>query len=254
MISAQVGRNDPCPCGSGNKFKRCHGSKSQAPSQMSNPSDKPPWLGKRQSTANISEAAIRQYCGYMEWVKQRIEAIKSMGSSPIKNRLHGFIQIESIYLQFRKILELIAMGSLLNNKEEYAKARANFDSDWNARRILENLAKVNPDFYPKPIVDVNGDFQPVQGALTKDDFVTVYDRCGEVLHTANPFGKTIDYQQMSNEITGWLSKTMMLLNQHQLFMLDDGFWLVQMQTTTSDRVQYSRWALVGPVGEIKNEG
>jgi len=23
---AKVGRNDPCPCGSGKKFKRCHGS------------------------------------------------------------------------------------------------------------------------------------------------------------------------------------------------------------------------------------
>jgi preprotein translocase subunit SecA len=22
---ARVGRNDPCPCGSGRKFKRCHG-------------------------------------------------------------------------------------------------------------------------------------------------------------------------------------------------------------------------------------
>lgn len=21
----EVGRNDPCPCGSGNKFKKCHG-------------------------------------------------------------------------------------------------------------------------------------------------------------------------------------------------------------------------------------
>jgi len=24
-VSAQVGRNDPCPCGSGMKYKRCHG-------------------------------------------------------------------------------------------------------------------------------------------------------------------------------------------------------------------------------------
>lgn len=23
---AKVGRNDPCPCGSGKKFKRCHGA------------------------------------------------------------------------------------------------------------------------------------------------------------------------------------------------------------------------------------
>jgi uncharacterized protein len=26
---AAVGRNDPCPCGSGLKFKRCHGRKDQ---------------------------------------------------------------------------------------------------------------------------------------------------------------------------------------------------------------------------------
>ncbi|TFG62800.1 MAG: hypothetical protein E4H28_07235, partial [Gemmatimonadales bacterium] len=24
--SAEVGRNDPCPCGSGKKYKKCHGS------------------------------------------------------------------------------------------------------------------------------------------------------------------------------------------------------------------------------------
>ena len=28
MVSAgpQVGRNDPCPCGSGKKYKKCHGA------------------------------------------------------------------------------------------------------------------------------------------------------------------------------------------------------------------------------------
>jgi hypothetical protein len=25
LLRADVGRNDPCPCGSGKKFKRCHG-------------------------------------------------------------------------------------------------------------------------------------------------------------------------------------------------------------------------------------
>ena len=24
-VGAKVGRNDPCPCGSGKKYKRCHG-------------------------------------------------------------------------------------------------------------------------------------------------------------------------------------------------------------------------------------
>jgi uncharacterized protein len=27
---AQAGRNDPCPCGSGRKFKHCHGRRSRA--------------------------------------------------------------------------------------------------------------------------------------------------------------------------------------------------------------------------------
>jgi uncharacterized protein len=29
---AKAGRNDPCPCGSGSKFKRCHGSAARDPS------------------------------------------------------------------------------------------------------------------------------------------------------------------------------------------------------------------------------
>jgi uncharacterized protein len=27
-VEAKVGRNDPCPCGSGRKFKKCHGANS----------------------------------------------------------------------------------------------------------------------------------------------------------------------------------------------------------------------------------
>jgi preprotein translocase subunit SecA len=25
-VEAKVGRNDPCPCGSGKKYKKCHGA------------------------------------------------------------------------------------------------------------------------------------------------------------------------------------------------------------------------------------
>jgi len=33
-MSKKVGRNDPCPCGSGKKYKRCHGVSTPAPSAM----------------------------------------------------------------------------------------------------------------------------------------------------------------------------------------------------------------------------
>jgi uncharacterized protein YecA (UPF0149 family) len=26
VVAEQVGRNDPCPCGSGKKYKKCHGA------------------------------------------------------------------------------------------------------------------------------------------------------------------------------------------------------------------------------------
>ena len=32
-MSKKIGRNDPCPCGSGKKFKKCHGSGSEYSSQ-----------------------------------------------------------------------------------------------------------------------------------------------------------------------------------------------------------------------------
>jgi hypothetical protein len=200
------------------------------------------------------ETAIKQYCNYMGGVKQRISAIQTMGSRPIIDMIHGEIQIESIYLQFRKILELLAMGSLLNNKDEYSKVRADFDKDWNARRIVNDLAKLNPHFYPKPVIDVKGTLRPREGALTQDDFVELYDRCGDVLHTANPFGATVDYKKLSAQVDGWLSKIWVLLNMHQLHMLgDDGFWLIQMTTTDSNLVHYYRFDLVGKKSEGVDE-
>ena len=38
----QAGRNDPCPCGSGQKVKRCHGQIQNAPP----PSDLPTYRGE----------------------------------------------------------------------------------------------------------------------------------------------------------------------------------------------------------------
>ncbi len=37
---AGTGRNDPCPCGSGRKFKRCHGAASETRNPCRNPKDR----------------------------------------------------------------------------------------------------------------------------------------------------------------------------------------------------------------------
>jgi hypothetical protein len=51
-LVAKVGRNDPCPCGSGKKFKKCCESKGQVPvlgrAEVAASSDKMTSLFKRQ--------------------------------------------------------------------------------------------------------------------------------------------------------------------------------------------------------------
>ena len=59
---------------------------------------------------------------------------------------------ETIGLQFRKIFELIAFASLSANKKLYAAAYANFAKHWEASKLIANLHRINPDFYPVPIV------------------------------------------------------------------------------------------------------
>ena len=60
--------------------------------------------------------------------------------------------VELVFVQFRKILELIAFGSLTANREVYEKVRADSQNDWNAKRLLDKLARVNSELYPVPLM------------------------------------------------------------------------------------------------------
>jgi len=52
---AKIGRNDPCPCGSGRKYKRCHGGGPSAPPGKAAPQDSPPaGIGKPQLGARAA--------------------------------------------------------------------------------------------------------------------------------------------------------------------------------------------------------
>jgi hypothetical protein len=61
------------------------------------------------------------------------------------------LNAELIFLHFRKALEELAFASLAANREKYSAARAGFATEWNARRMLGFVEKVNPNFYPVPL-------------------------------------------------------------------------------------------------------
>lgn len=183
---------------------------------------------------------LRKYADCMEEIKKRTRVIQGF----LGRECHAiYLQttVESICLQIRKILELIAMASLVANETEYKKHRANFSRDWHAKRILENLEKANPAFYPQPtrqILDKNSGrvietVKIASGFLTRKEYEKLYDRCGGILHADNPFSKKRDIESFFQEIPSWLEKIIALLNHHEIQLIDEDRHLkVLMQSDT----------------------
>lgn len=191
----------------------------------------------------------------MEEIKKRTEVVNGL----IAGEFHAkYVQTtaESVCLQIRKILELIAMASLVANRSEYTKYRKNFRRDWNAKRILETLEKANPNFYPQPsrqVVDrTTGKVDSVEkitsGFLTRSEFITLYDMCGGILHADNPFSQKRDVQSFLDTVPVWMNKIIRLLNHHQIQLIDDDqqIWIL-MQEKSDGKVHVYEFERIGVI-------
>ena len=179
----------------------------------------------------------------MEEIKKRIEVIRAFidGRS---NTLYKQTNAESICLQVRKILELIALSSLVANKDAYAKNRKKFAKDWHAKRILSEIESINPKFYPVPSRQIlDGKSGKViktekinSGYLTRHEFEKIYDKCGGLLHATNPFSQQKDIDEFLQTVPVWMSKVMTLLNHHEIQLTQDDlqFWVVMQANTNGN--------------------
>lgn len=184
----------------------------------------------------------QKYCDLMLEAKNRTTVILSLLQG--KTNL-GFlpVNVEAVYLQFRKMLELIAFGSLIANREMYAQARQQYARDWNAKRVLNLAETLNPKFYPVAIaqVPVQGnkeyttEFKKVKNALSREEFEELYDICGGVLHSENPYGDTYKYDKLWDRASGWIIKIIKLLNSHEVHLVGETrrFYLIQMGAETN---------------------
>ena len=184
----------------------------------------------------MNDESVRKYLAMMDEIKRRTAVIRALNEGKA-HLLYDTTSIESMYLQLRKVLELIAFGSLAANKDLYSQVHAGFARDWNPKRLLERLEGINPHFFPEPIhqhssddpnivrqwLNRTGDF------LTKDDLITLYNRCGMILHAENPYGSRIDYKGCKAEVTGWCEQIYNLLNAHLIRLIGDpNLYLIQM--------------------------
>jgi hypothetical protein len=150
-------------------------------------------------------------------------------------------------------LELIALGSLVLNRKEFERVNAEFAKFWNARLILQDIERLNPEFYPRPITDIDKKLVDIkEGFLTREQFAKVYEKCGAILHAENPFGSKIDYAFYGKSIPIWVSQIMRLLSNHAIRLLNDpNLYIVHMKEDRGDRVYAYTFAPVDKIGANK---
>jgi hypothetical protein len=202
--------------------------------------------GPASTPADSPIEAARLYATLMEELKLRVSLVLDITHQRVTVPGADAAPIELTCIQLRKILELIAFGSLVANRTKYAVAYANFAEHWNAKRMLQNLAKIHKDFYPRPLaigaqeqsgvhsfVDVDRPF------LTQDDFIFLYDAASKALHIRNPFQSAapIDFRI---SIADWIVRIQQLLGIHLVRFVDTpDLWVVNLNTPGDGKVHVS---------------
>jgi hypothetical protein len=166
---------------------------------------------------------LNRYADCMDEIKRRTEVIRRITNKRFTTG-YDVTDVETACLQMRKILELIALASLVANKEEYSKQHEKFANHWRATKILEDIEAVNPEFYPVPteqIIDPSNkkvvSVKAIEsGFLSRDEFVAVYNSCSDMLHAENPYGKRKEIRSLALQVPEWISKVIRLLNYHQI--------------------------------------
>ena len=188
-------------------------------------------MWKKVEKMDNQKIELGRYHNCLYEIKRRIDVIKEHLTGETREK-YLIIEVEIICLQFRKILEMISLMSLVANKELYSKQNEKYAKHYHAERIMRDLERINPDFYPEPIrrVKVEGDYDRIEkieeGFLTKEEFVEIYEKCGGMMHAQNPFGSPKPFEEIRENFREWLDKICILVAHHQIVLVGGELILV----------------------------
>ena len=103
-----------------------------------------------------------KYLECMREIKRRTLVLQMYASKTI-TAVYVATTAECMALQFRKILEKIALASLVANREEYERVAQDFSKHWHAKRIFASLRKATRTSTPS---------QPGQSRRRKGSLIT----------------------------------------------------------------------------------
>ena len=177
---------------------------------------------------NSIDNPIEMYLKAMREFKQRILLVGGMCENVyMVKKAANIIDIESICLQIRKLLELIAMSSLIMNKQVFQQTGDKFKKMWNAKYILKDIKRIHPEYFPMTISgmlkqDENEKLVMEQidyEVLTENEFCKIYDKCGKALHVPNPFSVDENIiKEFWDVIPKWLDLIYLTMEKHIVFL------------------------------------
>ena len=194
----------------------------------------------------MDEINLKKYANIMKEIKFRINYLL-VGINKFPNNI---FMIETQYLQIRKVLELISLASLVANEDVFKKYKDKYDKMYNARLILQDIKRINPNYYPRPIIEYRNESINIwedckSGFLTEKEFIKLYNKCGKLMHAHNPFSAPIDYAKFQLNLPKWIDKIMRLLNSHTIKLINSNdVYLIHMQEDSDDEIHYYIFKLV----------
>lgn len=166
-------------------------------------------------TKNIE---IQKYLNLMVEAKYRLIEITKLCQE--FDRLHKTtddVLFDSICLQVRKIVEIVAMSSLVSNKEAFENVQSNVEKAWNGIDIIKEIERYTPHVFPEvsykyekinpnELVKYYQNLKQTKDVLNKDKFCDIYKKCGAALHTNNPYNdKRRTKQEILKSLPKWIT-------------------------------------------------
>ena len=191
---------------------------------------------------------IEMYLKAMYEFKHRIIVVGAMCENMYINKKSGnIIDVENICLQIRKLLELIAMSSLIMSKQAFTNAREGFEKMWNAKYILKDIKQIHPDFFPMSISGLlsenNGSYQMEDikhEVLTEKMFCKIYDKCGVALHIPNPFSVDNNIvKYLGEQIPKWLDLIFLTMKKHMVLLYGTDLYYAVELNEVAENITYT---------------
>lgn len=162
--------------------------------------------------------AIDKYLEQLQEVKERGNVFLAF-SSGTANALYEEATVEVATLQLRKILELLAFGYILATGEKAVPAYRSFAKYKNVIEFFSQLRKLNEDFYPQPVLQVQDEQGVMQWLhpaadeyLTAEDFSILFEHCDRVLEPRRVGALPMSLEQCKAANLRWYNKIVRLLN------------------------------------------